>query len=173
MKTLKFVAATAAAWLCATTAPAMAQTYNMGTLAIGSPVYVTHTLTSGNQSDTMFFRINMLGDVGVRLYAIGSAISNLKFSFYEGTVGSGTLLKTFGTTGPNRGVPVTGITSDRYYVVVSSKTQVPRDYGLRLFAEGTPAPAPGPAGLLVFGAGAAAMAARKRRAGGQAAVVGA
>lgn len=142
---------------------ASATTYNLGTLPNNVRVFLNHDLSDTNPNDTYVFKIGLIGDLGNRLFHIGmSSIPGLTAKFYSGVVGSGTLLKTFGEH--NYGMAVPNVTPGNYYAVVSSNAlSAPRQYQLQLYAEGTPAPAPGPAGFLVFAAGAAAMGYRKRR----------
>jgi hypothetical protein len=144
----------AAGFAAMATTPALATTYSLGTLPASTLVSIHKVLSPSNTTDTLTFSISAFGKVFYNLYG---RVPNAVVHFFRGTPGSGIP------------VPVSGPTRFRfsantgpYYAVVAGGPTVPTSYNLQL--KYNPAPVPGPAGLLVFGAGAAVLAYRKRRA---------
>ena len=143
--------------------PALAATYDLGTLPNNTRVFNTGVLSPVNPTDTFKFNIALFGDLGSKLLNLNLVgLPSLTASFYKGTTGSGTLLKTISPGGT--GNFISTVTPGPYHAIVSTSGTPAGAYNLSMIAEGTPAPVPGPAGLLVFGAGAAVIAYRKRRA---------
>ncbi|MEO6092507.1 MAG: hypothetical protein ABIT04_06380 [Novosphingobium sp.] len=150
----------AAAGLAAIAAtPALAATYNLGTLPNNTYVNTIKPLTPLKPSDTITFMIGAFGNVSYNLFG---RVPNAVVKFFYGAVGSGKAVTVLGTKSRYFYTP-----AGNYYAVVTGAPRSRVSYNLRLKYE--PAPAPGPAGFLVFGAGAAFMAARKRRANAKAA----
>ncbi|MDO6416067.1 hypothetical protein Q4F19_16890 [Sphingomonas sp. BIUV-7] len=160
-----FVAAAFAA-----SAPAHSQAYSLGALGSGAPVTTVGVLTGGNPSDVVTFSLASSGGVSASLQnflvAIGGVsynLSNATATFYKasdaGAVNIGTL-----TTAATQNFA--NLTSGSYFAVVTG-VQTGNSggiYGLSLLGASNAAPAPGPAGFLVFGAGLAGLAMRRRRA---------
>ena len=163
MRLFRTVGLAVAAMAAVSAAPSYAATYNLGTLPANSRVFTTGALVPVlNPSDTYIFGVGVIGDLGSKLVTVSlGGIPGLTASFYKGIAGSGTFLKTITAGGP--GNFISKVTPGPYYATVNSSLGTGA-YQLSLITEGQPAPAPGPAGLLVFGAGAAVMAVKKRRA---------
>lgn len=152
------VAAAGIAAIAAT--PALATTYNLGSLPANTLLSLHYPLTTSNTTDTITFALSTFGSISYHLFG---RVPNAMVKFFYGAVGSGTPVTVLGTTKS----PYFYSPAGNYYAVVTGAPTSRISYNLRLRYE--PAAAPGPAGFLVFGAGAAVMAARKRRAKAKAA----
>jgi hypothetical protein len=157
----------AASLLALSASPSVAATYNLGTLTPGVPASQTGTLTGANPSDTINFSLpsvlDLTGQVDNIKVAFGPFtffnFSALQADIFSGATPLGTLVAGSSLTLPALGAgPFTA-------VVTGTPTGLSGGlYSLTLFANQNAAPAPGPAGLLVFGAGLGAMWMKRRKA---------
>lgn len=149
-------------------ASASAATFNLGVfVAPKTQLSATGALSPGNPSNTYTFTSHLIGQLGINNFVKVSFAgpANVVLRIYQGVPGSGTLLRSVGTSGSWYTLLNT-FGAGRYYGTVTSNSPSTASgtYRLTLTGEGRAAPVPGPAALVVFGAGAAAMAARKRKA---------
>jgi hypothetical protein len=144
--------------------PALAATYNLGALPANTLVSISHPLSPTNLSDTINFSLPSFGQVRFNLFG---RVPNAAVQFFR--VGfSNPIPIDFAFRGPRKSpnLPYFLGNAGNFYAVVTGTPSSQIAYNLRLTFN--PAPVPGPAGFLVFGAGAALLAARKRRAAARA-----
>ncbi|MEZ5656899.1 MAG: hypothetical protein R3E04_13655 [Sphingobium sp.] len=148
-------------------APASAATYDLGTLS-ATPQTATGTLANSLASDTVTFSLASQSDIAGGIAAVKISFMNTTIynfsSLSAGIYDSGTN-NLVGSADLSTGFSQPGLSAGSYYALVSG---VPTGisgglYSLSLLATPSAAPAPGPAGLVVFGAGAGAIAFRRYR----------
>lgn len=165
MKSFAFVGAALCAALISI--PAFAATYDLGTLST-TPQTATGTLTDPLSFDTVTFSLAGPSDIAggiasVKISFLNTSIynfSSLVASIYDNSTNS-----LIGSADLSNGFSQPGLGAGDYYALVSgTPTGVSGGlYSLSLLANPSAAPAPGPAGLLVFAAGAGAIAFRRYR----------
>lgn len=159
-------AATMAA--CVYALPASAAVYDLGTLTPGVIASQPSTLATSASKDQIYFALPTLSDIGVGVNKVKITLkgvvqydfSSLTATFYKAS-DPGTALG-FLTLGDDD--QYTNLTAGSYYAEVQGVPTGNKGgfYSLALLSSNA-APVPGPAGLLIVGAGAAVVALRRRR----------
>lgn len=131
--------AAAALWV----QPAMAVTYDAGTLDPHSSLTPTQFFTEDYQTDTLTFSVSGDLELTVAQIALGG-FYGLNTSFYSGAVGSGSLL---GHVVNNIPLNLGSVSAGSYYAVISGFTTLngidpakPQKYVIQLFADQIPPP---------------------------------
>lgn len=144
-------------------APVSAEIINLGTIPANGNLSYSGQLGNNNQSDTINFSI--LQDTLSSTYAVlnqSTKVTGLVAQLYtSGGAATGGPLST--PSGSSTSAAYPGLAAgDYYYIVSGTNVQGNAQYTLGLFSSAA-APAPGPAGLIVFGVGAGMVALQRRR----------
>ncbi|QUT05652.1 hypothetical protein KFK14_22315 [Sphingobium phenoxybenzoativorans] len=147
-------------------APAFAATYDLGLLTNGTPTAKAAATAPGAVNDIIKFELGGTTDLGTYLNQFNGSlfgksynITGLSATFYSG---GGTLI---GAVGDTVSATFANLAAGNYYATVTGNAVGTGggSYTLTLLGSGSAAPVPGPAGVLVVGAGLAALLGRRRR----------
>ncbi|MEZ5656898.1 MAG: hypothetical protein R3E04_13650 [Sphingobium sp.] len=143
--------------------PVLAATINLGAIPVDGNLSYNGQLGNNNQSDRINFSI--VQDTLSTTYAVlnqSTNVTGLVAQLYtSGGVATGAALST--PEGSSTSATYSGLLAgDYYYTVSGTNVQGNAQYTLGLFSSAA-APAPGPAGLAVFGVGAGMLAWQRRR----------